>query len=146
MRSNNHSCSVLHSNFTLVADTDDQIGGAFNVSARTSNSPLNIGFNAAPVDSRLHLDARTSNSPARVSLHPTFEGAFELATGRWFTHHVEEREDVEDPAGKGRKRYVVLTLVRPGMGRGTVSWGSPNDHGPGKVTLRTSNSPVALVV
>ncbi|KAL6299834.1 hypothetical protein BKA93DRAFT_829603 [Sparassis latifolia] len=58
-------------------------------------------LSAAPV-------ALTSNSPARAVLHPTFEGAFALASSFPFTPAVDRNTDVVDLAGRGRGRQRIL--------------------------------------
>ena len=138
--------SIIKTNLTLIATTDDHSGGAYKVSTKTSNSPLDLVFLDAPVDSLLHFDAQTSNSPARAALHPTFEGGFKVETGAWFRTDVETRDGIEDPAGKGRERSVKIHSVRRGIVEGTARWVPSEDRVLGSASVKTSNSPVHLIV
>ena len=141
----NLSNSFIYSNVSLIAETKDQTGGSYNVNARSSNSPLEIAFRAAPVDSLLHFDGHTSNSPARLTLDSTYEGSFSLRTGSWFSTTVERRnEHEEDPAGKDRKRSLEYHTIRRGTADGHVLWSPSERKELGTVVLTTSNSPVAL--
>ena len=140
------SSSPLHSNISLIAATDNETGGSFRVFTKTSNSPLNVNFTSAPVDSLLHFDGATSNSPAHLSLHSTYEGSFALRSSAFFQPRVEAREDVEDPAGKGRRRNVEIRSIRRGTTEGKVTWESSGDRELGNVELRTSNMPVTLAL
>lgn len=138
-------CSYIHSNVSLVAETKGNTGGKFNVVARSSNSPVDVKFDTAPIDSVLHVDVHTSNSPARLTLHPTFEGSFSLHTGAWFPTTVQQRnEDEEDPAGKDRKRTLELRTIRRGSTEGSVAWTPSEREELGTAVLTSSNSPVAL--
>lgn len=142
MRTSN---GFIHSNVSLVADTKDSTGGSYNVIAHSSNSPIDVTFPSAPVDSLLHVDGHTSNSPARLTLDSAYEGTFSLQTGSWFPTTVERRnEQEEDPAGKDRKRDLQFRSIRRGFTEGKVAW-SPSDRKEvGTAVLTTSNSPVAL--
>lgn len=137
----------IYSNVSLIADTHDETGGSFDVIAETSNSPVELNFTTAPVDSLLHLDARSSNSPVRATLDNTYEGSFALRTSSWFPVQVEVADkDAKDPVGRGRKRQVEMHSIRRGIAEGKAVW-TPSEEEEkelGRVTLTTSNSPVAL--
>jgi hypothetical protein len=113
------------------------------VTTRTTNAPLDIKFDTAPVDSVLHYEGATTNSPASASLHESFEGSFSVSTGRWFevAVHMEEKED---PSGEGRKRVLTKRGASRGHIEGNVSWGEAKDKKQGHADLVTSNSPVHL--
>ncbi|KIP08924.1 hypothetical protein PHLGIDRAFT_34702 [Phlebiopsis gigantea 11061_1 CR5-6] len=139
------SNGYIHSNVSLVAETKGNTGGKFNVVARSSNSPVDVKFDAAPIDSVLHVDVHTSNSPARLTLDPTYEGSFSLHTGAWFPTTVQQlNEDEEDPAGKDRKRILELRTIRRGSTEGSVAWTPSEREELGTAVLTSSNSPVAL--
>lgn len=93
------------------------------VHARTSNSPLIVNITEQSPESLLKLEAHTSNAPANVHLHPSFEGTFKLRSSI-FPPFVAPDEDVEDPAGLGRKRVVNVKTVGHGAGivYGDVEW------------------------
>ncbi|KAF9445068.1 hypothetical protein P691DRAFT_735594 [Macrolepiota fuliginosa MF-IS2] len=114
----------------------------FDVTGATSNSPLNIAFDDAPLNSILAFRASTSNSPAEVTLHPTFEGHFSLQSSL-FSPVVHRSPSVEDPAGKGRRRYIRFGNVRNYVS-GDVSWGSEDAEGRGEADIRSSNARVTL--
>ena len=94
------SCRHIDSEVTLQSTAASSTGGTFDVSARTSNSPLSLTVVDAPVEHALALNAHTSNSPARVTLHPTYEGAFDVRSSRWFRSTVEWDAEAADPAGR----------------------------------------------
>jgi hypothetical protein len=119
------------------------------VQAHTSNSPLGLNFTDQAPDSQLLLKADTSNSPARVHLHPSFEGLFELRT-TMLPADVTADEDVADPAGRDRTRRVDVKTVGPGarIVHGDVAW-IPQDEevAPGgKVKVSTTHSPLHLLL
>lgn len=121
-----------------------KISSSFSVTGKTSNSPLNIAFLDAPLDSKLVHRASTSNSPAEVSLHPTFEGQFYLHSSL-FGAVVHERPGVEDPSGKGRERRVRYRTIRGPRAEGSVTWGDDVDEEKlGNVEVGSSNARVTL--
>jgi hypothetical protein len=139
--------SVLSADLSLFSTFENKTSGAFAVDMHTSNSPLKVDFLDQAPDSLLKLDAHTSNSPASVRLHPSFEGIFKLKTSI-FTAIVSPDADVEDPAGRGRKRSVNVRTVGHGAGivHGDVAWvpENPNLAPAGKVEASTRNSPLHL--
>jgi hypothetical protein len=118
------------------------------VDTHTSNSPLAVNFTEQAPDSLLKFKVHTSNSPTHVHLHPSFEGTFKLHTSIFHPSVVDE--DVEDPAGRGRKRVVRTKSVGRG-GRvvlGDAEW-VPQDEkvAPhGKVEVSTTHSPLRLLL
>jgi hypothetical protein len=142
-------CSVLLAELALFSTHEDHTGGAFAVHARTSNSPLTINCTEQPPDARLALNAHTSNSPAHVRLHPAFEGIFKLRTSIFSAVVAGADADVEDPAGRGRKRVVEVRTIGRGSGivHGDVEWVPRDDEvvaPAGKVEVSTSHSPLHL--
>lgn len=137
-------CSRISSDITLSSRAQDRTGGQFRVNAHTSNAPLELIFVDAPVDSMLTTSAQTENAPARVVLHKTYEGAFDLVSSTFFRPEVQW-DDVEDPKGTGRSRTVA---IEPGVSstavRGSVTW--EERPGAGNVSVRTSNSPLRLLL
>ena len=139
--------SILFTDFSLFSTFENKTGGAFTLKARTSNSPLHVNFPDHPPDAVLRFDAHTTNSPARVRLHPLFEGIFALEASI-FPAGVSPDLDVEDPAGRGRKRTVSVRTVGHGAGvvHGHAAWvpEDPELVPVGKVKVSTRNSPVHL--
>jgi hypothetical protein len=141
--------SPLLAHLALISTRSDETNGVFFVDARTSNSPLALNFTEQPPDALLKLEAHTSNSPARVQLHPSFEGTFKLRTSI-FPAFVSENDDVEDPAGRDRKRVVHVKTVGRGarIVHGDVEW-VPEDEAvapAGRVEVSTSHSPLRLLL
>jgi hypothetical protein len=138
--------SPLHAELALISTDENKASGAFFVDTRTSNSPLAVNFTEQAPDALLKLRAHTSNSPAFIHLDPSFEGTFKLHTSIF--HPRVSHEDVEDPAGRGRKRVVHEKSVGRG-GRvvvGNAEW-VPQDEkvAPhGKVEVSTTHSPLRL--
>jgi len=129
----------------LVSTFENSTSGAFTVATRTSNSPLDVNFSDHAPDGLLKLDVHTSNSPAKVRLHPSFEGTFKLRTSL-FAATVSPDLEVEDPAGRGRKRSVnVSTIGRYSrVVHGDVAWKSEDEalKPDSEVEVSTSNSPL----
>ncbi|KAF8959957.1 hypothetical protein BDZ97DRAFT_1761106 [Flammula alnicola] len=121
-------------------------GGSFDVSTTTTNSPVYVTFPDAPVDSNLLLEAKTTNSPAKVFLHPTYEGSFDLQTSSVFRSELNVHHDVTDPSGKERKRDVQINTVGRGHTHGSVKWVEEDKkhESAGAVVIRTTNSPAVL--
>ncbi|PBK58817.1 hypothetical protein ARMSODRAFT_967407 [Armillaria solidipes] len=112
-----------------------------DVSAHTSNGPLQLKVLESPVDSKVKLDARTSNADAEVWLPPTYEGTYSLSTS-----HMQPSlrvGEMSDPAGRGRRRMVKQNTVRRGETVGEVYWDEHN-RGRGTVLVRSSNGPLSL--
>ncbi|KAK0459312.1 uncharacterized protein EV420DRAFT_1642284 [Desarmillaria tabescens] len=128
------SNNIIEAGIKLFSPSSD-------VSAHTSNGPLEIKVLQSPVDSKVKLDARTSNAFAEVWLPPTYEGAYSLSTS-----HMQPSllvEEMSDPAGRGRRRTVRQNTVRRGETVGEVYWDERN-RGRGTASVRSSNGPVSL--
>lgn len=120
---------------------------SYQISALTSNAPLQLSFPSQPASSLLSLDGRTSNAPACVSLHPAYEGSFRIHTSPYMPlPTVGVDRSVPDPAGKGRQKNVVMTQAGNGRVNGTVMWGNGNQGFTGVVDVATSNGPISLNV
>jgi hypothetical protein len=138
--------SFLHAEVALLSTCGSQSNGSFLVSAHTSNSPLMVNFTEHAPDALLKLQAHTSNSPAHVRLQPAFEGTFKLQTSI-FTAHVTPDVEPEDPAGRGRKRFVNVKTVGHGsrVVYGDAEWVPQDEEAPaGRVEVSTSSSPLQL--
>ncbi|KAG5650856.1 hypothetical protein H0H81_010736 [Sphagnurus paluster] len=128
---------------TLTLQSAQRTRGKFQVTATTSNAPIDLHFSDAPVDSTLLLDAHTSNAPANVKLHETFEGAF-TASSSLKRPTVFWQGHTADPAGKGRERKVSID-VRGTTVSGSVRWeGENNKEVLGDVRVGTSLAPLTL--
>ncbi|KAK0226557.1 hypothetical protein IW262DRAFT_1457799 [Armillaria fumosa] len=128
------SNNIIEAGIKLFSPSSD-------VSARTSNGPLQIKVLESPVDSKVKLDARTSNAFAEVGLPPTYEGTYSLSTS-----HMQPSlrvGEMADPAGRGRRRTVKQNTVRRGETVGEVYWDERN-RGRGTVLVRSSNGPISL--
>ncbi|KAI6106190.1 hypothetical protein EDD16DRAFT_196987 [Pisolithus croceorrhizus] len=136
------SNSLIQSEITL--STPSNTGGAFEVSARTSNSPISLRYADSPLESFLASSAVTSNSDACVKMHSTFEGSFELTTSNSSSSLKVRRGDV-DPAGRGRQR-VVAQHRAGNVTSGTVSWGPEVRYPLGSTSVRSTNGRVSLEV
>jgi len=141
------SNSILSAHLALLSAPGSESSGNFVVHTRTSNSPLAVNFTEQAPDALLKLEAHTTNSPAHVHLHPSYEGTFKLRTSI-FPALVSPDEDVEDPAGLGRKRVVNVKTVGhgPGIVYGDVAWVPQEEEvvHAGTVEISTRNSPVHL--
>ncbi|TFK63906.1 hypothetical protein BDN72DRAFT_847144 [Pluteus cervinus] len=106
-------------------ELQSQAHALFNVSAYTSFSPLHLRFPTIAPNSVLTLVSQTAVGPHRVELHEAYEGTFSVSTGIFETVDVKirEGEDVEDPEGRGRKRFVEFEKIALGSAKGKVWWG-----------------------
>ncbi|XP_006461438.1 hypothetical protein AGABI2DRAFT_178597 [Agaricus bisporus var. bisporus H97] len=131
----------LRAGVRLHDRTSGNAGTDFKVISVTTNAHLDFSFLEVPLYSTLHHQASTSNSPATVTMHPTFEGRFSLASSSLFTPVINEHR-VEDPYGKDRHRIVTRRTFR-GLVEGDVSWGG-DTKGDGSVHVSTSNGKLTL--
>ncbi|KAG6813763.1 hypothetical protein H0H92_007715 [Tricholoma furcatifolium] len=116
--------------------------GRYMVTAATSNSALDVAFLSSPLASTLKVSAATSNGPALLAVPPAYEGQFSMTTSNGSPSI--RRRDIQDPSGRGRARNVRTTSLGRNTLRGSVSWS--NEEGPGRIDLRTSNSPVVVEI
>ncbi|KZT03914.1 uncharacterized protein LAESUDRAFT_728604 [Laetiporus sulphureus 93-53] len=130
-------------NLISTSPSHPSIGGSFEVSSETSNGPLSLTFPFSASSSRLDAIARTSNAHISATVNPAYEGSFEVRTSN-AKPAVFYDGRVEDPSGRGRRRYMTESQVGKTM-VGEVSWGRPESgvH-VGSVSLRTSNAPAVL--
>ncbi|KAH0829116.1 hypothetical protein J3R83DRAFT_2592 [Lanmaoa asiatica] len=84
--------------------SEASMGGEFEVGAESSNGEIGLKFIHTPIDSVLRCHAETSVGGVEVELDSAFEGTYSLQTivGK----KLVSQHDVEDPAGKGRRRFV----------------------------------------
>ncbi|KAF9440564.1 hypothetical protein P691DRAFT_95307 [Macrolepiota fuliginosa MF-IS2] len=120
----------------------------FDVTGATSNSPLNIAFNNAWLNSTLALETSTWNSPAEATLHLMFESRFSLQSSLFILviHSCSLKfvgSLVEDPTGKGRRHYIKYGNVRNYVS-GDVSWDSGHAEGNGEANIRSPKVRVML--
>ena len=134
--------SMIHGVLNLLTTTGT--GGTFNVSASTTNAPLELSVNTLPPDGGLFLHGTSINSPVSVTLPPTYEGTYELRSSARAPLEVERHKQAADPMGQGRKRVWTTIEGSPAHVVGAVRWGE--ERGSGRVSLRTSNKPVTLHV
>ncbi|KAI0263119.1 hypothetical protein BC834DRAFT_889159 [Gloeopeniophorella convolvens] len=109
--------------FALLSTRADRAGGGFNITALTSQSPLELRFTEQALNSDLTLNVHSSGAISDVYLHPAYEGTFELLSGGG-PAHLDVDPKVRDPAGRGRTRQVASRTVGRGarLIRGDVAW------------------------
>jgi len=115
----------------------------FTVDASTSNAGLDLTFLSAPADSALLMTASTSLKPARVKLHETYQGTFNVKTSL-SAAKVEYDPCQTDPAGEGRSRTVEIRRKWSAV-EGSATW-SEEGLELGSVAVRTSWFPVTLTL
>ncbi|KAM5544944.1 hypothetical protein V8D89_001055 [Ganoderma adspersum] len=136
----------IQSNISLVSTSQNATGGDFSVTASTTNGPLTIAFQDAPVNSVLNASLQTCNAPARVAMHSTFEGRYELH-GFAFLRPSVRVMHVQDPSGRRRRRDLATTSTGMGVVRGYVRWQPASGGGTGQaregyVRVHTTNAPL----
>ena len=116
---------------------------SYAIVARTCNAPFNVTFSEQAATAKLNATLQTQNAPAQVQLHPAFEGHIRLHASPFSPPNVSEA-NVEDPAGLGRRRNVVLQNSRWGAMLYSVGWQPPLSTGrrEGLVEVQTSNAPM----
>ncbi|KAI0366758.1 hypothetical protein BV20DRAFT_971494 [Pilatotrama ljubarskyi] len=141
------SNAVIQAQVGLYASSHDATGGAFRVDTRTSNGPITLSFVDQPANSQLNASAVSSNSPVRASVHPGFEGTFELHSSWFAPPSVEQNGPVRDPLGRDRRRDVQVNTIRKGAIRGQIDWQPKHkDAKSGHIGLETSNAHAILAV
>ncbi|KAI1788343.1 hypothetical protein LXA43DRAFT_1025928 [Ganoderma leucocontextum] len=136
----------IQSNISLISTAPNAIGGAFNVTASTTNGPLTVAFQDAPANSVLNASLQTCNGPARVAMHSTFEGRYELH-GFAFSRPSFRVLPAQDPTGRRRRRDMATTHTGMGVVCGYVRWqpslaGGNGQAREGYVRVRTTNAPL----
>ncbi|KAK0479404.1 hypothetical protein EDD18DRAFT_846929 [Armillaria luteobubalina] len=134
----------ISAGISLLSTAPSSTGGKFNVKVNTARGKIELGFIDASVDSALDLQAHTAMGPVDVTMHPTYEGEFRLATvlGR---AEVTTDNETEDPKGEDRKRSVSFERAGGSVVSGRVWWGEEG-KGKGTADLKTSLSGVKLAL
>ena len=120
----------------------------YTIWTRTANAPIALTFIDAPADHQYHklrTAAHTSNDRVEVTMHDTFEGAFDVHTTNAAASVAHIRERVHDPAGLGRIRGHAMQSLNRNVGRGSVWWDEATKER-GRVSLRTSNAVATLTL
>ncbi|KAI0352039.1 hypothetical protein OH77DRAFT_1410038 [Trametes cingulata] len=139
------SNGVIQAHVGLYTNTSNSTGGAFQVGARSSNGPITLTFVDQPANSQLNTSAVSSNAPVRASVHPGFEGTFELHSAWFAPPSVEQNGPVHDPLGRDRRREVHGYKIGKGAMRGQIDWQPKHeDAKSGHVGLETSNAHAIL--
>ena len=124
------------------------IGGEFEVDAQSRHGEIGLKFIDSPVDSVLRCHAETTVGVVQVELDSAFEGTYSLQTVLGAKLVSERESEVEDPAGKGRRRVVSQNEARRRV-EGELKWvesdGSSSGN-KGYVILKALVPSVKLVV
>ncbi|RPD57429.1 hypothetical protein L226DRAFT_573459 [Lentinus tigrinus ALCF2SS1-7] len=144
----------IEAQVALESTGPDYSGGSFRVAAQTTNAPTLVVFKRHPVDAVLDAIIQTTNAPARVTMHPAFEGRFELRSSPYLFPSIHELSTVTDPAGRGRVRELERYDGK-GDVHGRVWWKQPQPEvpaagtedlatgpGAGRLSVETTNSPI----
>ena len=130
---------AINTRFSLFAvdAVDDLVpsGGSFLIDMKSDTSSIHIKFDDAPVDSTLALTSKTSTGSISADLHPTYEGTFSLSSSV-SSPVVNVKDEVEDPAGEGRKRTVKFVRAHGRAVVGEVTWGDARVDG-SRVNLKS---------
>ncbi|KIJ66010.1 hypothetical protein HYDPIDRAFT_110134 [Hydnomerulius pinastri MD-312] len=135
----------IQSEIALVSESGT--GGEFDVDTESTNGSIGLTFTDSPVDSLLNCRAQTTLGGLQVALHSAYEGTYSVETtlGK---RMVEQRQEVEDPAGRGRHRQVSQDKASRGNS-GSVSW-VENDGSSsgteGSVVLKTTLASARLII
>jgi hypothetical protein len=105
-------------------------GGAFGVCALGSQASVLLDVQYVPIDSLVVIDARASDATADLWLAPAFEGVYLVESTAHHAKLVISDQDVEDPKGKGRQRYVDGINWREERIVGSVRWGEISRNAP----------------
>ncbi|KAF8435076.1 hypothetical protein L210DRAFT_1053927 [Boletus edulis BED1] len=134
----------INAEISLMSDAPT--GGEFAVNAQSSNGEIKLQFVDSPVGSDLRCQAEATVGGVEIELDSAFEGTYTLENvmrPKLVTQH-----DVEDPAGRGRRRVVSVEEL-PGRVVGEIKW-VENDGSSsgieGYVALKTVFSPLTLIV
>ncbi|KAJ7616945.1 hypothetical protein DFH06DRAFT_104794 [Mycena polygramma] len=135
------SNGAITSKITLLSTSES--GGAFNMSANTVYSPVDITVLAAPVDAVIALNTSNSQGQASVALPTTYEGAFTAFTTENSVDVSLADPEAKDPAGKGRHRRIDWEEKGRLRKTGRVGW-SNEGRARGTVQVAASSGPVTL--
>ncbi|KAJ7073047.1 hypothetical protein C8F01DRAFT_1225807 [Mycena amicta] len=114
---------------------------SFNITAHTTAASLDLHILSAPIESLITVNASNMLAPAHISLPPTYEGRFHARTTMGGTVDVEVLDDdVEDPKGEGRKRWIGWGRSGSRDLQGYVHWGEkPDSRKMGMGTMEVEN-------
>ena len=124
------------------------IGGEFEVDAQSRHGEIGLKFIDSPVDSVLRCHAETTVGVVQVELDSAFEGTYSLQTVLGAKLVSERESEVEDPAGKGRRRVVSQNEARRRV-EGELKWVESDGRSSGNkgyVILKALVPSVKLVV
>lgn len=141
LKTSNSNVKALVSLFS----SENNEGGGYDVNTETSNAELAVAYDAAPLGHTLIHRGKTSNALATLALHRAYEGTFTLRTSN-SPPSVDCDNDIEDPAGRGRTRWVEVKRNVNNVLKGAVGWSKGGEAAKGSVDVQTSNSPVRLVL
>ncbi|KDQ55032.1 hypothetical protein JAAARDRAFT_159605 [Jaapia argillacea MUCL 33604] len=115
---------------------------SFSGVVEVSNGPLNLAFPNQPLNSELSFRVDGMHAPVNITLHPAYQGKFNLAT----SHAQPQVEDrgVQDPAGKGRYRSILQDSDGVGRVTGLVYWDAERNVDGSVVEVKTCHAPVRL--
>jgi hypothetical protein len=151
----NSSNGKIEAEFFLKSTVDvaKNRGGAFDVSGRTSNSPVALVVSEIPLNSKPTVIAHSSNGRASAYVAPAFEGRFYARTSNGqvtLNTPSSKSGKSQDPSGEGRERHVrqVEWERKRQSVAGTVFWGEreEKDVPRGSVVVETSNSNAELTI
>ncbi|KAH7883258.1 hypothetical protein F5I97DRAFT_1969734 [Phlebopus sp. FC_14] len=134
----------VHAEVALASEAG--VGGAFDVEAQTSNGAIALAFTDSPVDSLLNCRVSATTGNVHVALHSAYEGSYSMRST--IGNQDVEVRDVEDPAGRGRRRVVSRHRTRNNRG-GSVYWVDSDGSSSGtegSVEIKTTLSLAKLIV
>jgi len=115
----------------------------YHLTTSNANGPIDVTVLEQPVGSGFFLKGSSVMSAVRVHLNAAFEGAFKLSNV--FNQATVKVTNNEDPAGRGRERYVQFDR-RGSTTSGQAGWGSPDakEHAPGNIEISNVGAPLEL--
>ncbi|KAG6381994.1 hypothetical protein JVT61DRAFT_625 [Boletus reticuloceps] len=136
--------SQINAEISLISDAST--GGEFAVDAQSSNGEIKLQFVDSPVGSDLRCQAEATVGGVEIELDSAFEGTYSLENV--MRPKLVSQHDVEDPAGRGRRRVVSVEEL-PGRVVGEIKWvenDGSSSGSEGHVALKTVFSPIKLIV
>ena len=116
-------------------DASESSGVNFDISVASQQGDLEIHIPISPACSLQRIDARTVKGNALLQLPPAYEGSFWLESQQTTIKHRQ----VEDPAGRGRKRCSKIFDVGRNIVLGIVYWEPfDNDRPMGWVSVQST--------